>query len=193
MNRDIVLRLLARQTELTETESDFFFSALQPVRLRTGDLIEEAGKNTPGLVLVETGCLMTFYTDRDGHDYVAQFATSGWWTGDLQSIFSGQPSAYTTRALAESSVWVLSKARMDDLFSRFSVFDRYFRILFQKSLVAHQKRIIEAFSLTAEERYERFRARHPHLEQFVPLKYVALYLGITPEFLSKLRRKKAGG
>jgi hypothetical protein len=79
---------------------------------------------------------------------------------------------------------------MDDLLARFSVFEKYFRILFQKSLVTHQKRIIDTFSLTAEQRYEQFRHRYPHLEQFVPLKYIASYLGITPEFLSKVRRKK---
>lgn len=69
------------------------------------------------------------------------------------------------------------------------VFEKYFRIIFQNSLVTHQHRLIQNFSATAEERYHTFQQKYPWLEQFVPQKYIASYLGITPEFLSKIRRK----
>ncbi|MCU0398051.1 MAG: hypothetical protein MUC73_08105 [Cyclobacteriaceae bacterium] len=62
--------------------------------------------------------------------------------------------------------------------------------MFQNSLVTHQNRIVQAFSFSAEERYDYFQQKYPQLEQFVPLKYIASYLGITPEFLSKIRRKR---
>lgn len=190
MNRDIVTNLLARTIPLTDNEKDVFFSALQSVPLAPGAFIETANTVTPGLMLVETGCLMTYYEDRNVDSHVIQFATTGWWTGDLQSISNQQPSLYFTRALAQSNVWVLSKARLDDLLNRGAVFEKFFRVLFQKSLVTHQNRIIEAHSLTAEARYENFRRRYPQLEQYVPQKYIASYLGMTPEFLSKVRRKR---
>lgn len=133
---------------------------------------------------------MTFFTDKEGNDQVIQFATSGWWTGDLHSLTTQQPSIYTTRALADSEVMLLPKVRMEELLERYPVFERYFRIMFQNSLVTHQNRIIEAFAITAEDRYTRFQKKYPQLEQYVPLKYIASYLGITPEFLSKIRRRK---
>jgi CRP-like cAMP-binding protein len=79
---------------------------------------------------------------------------------------------------------------MDQLLDKYPKFERYFRILFQNSLITHQDRIVQNFSDTAEDRYEQFRQKYPSLEQYVPLKYIASYLGITPEFLSKIRRRQ---
>jgi hypothetical protein len=79
---------------------------------------------------------------------------------------------------------------MDEMLERYPVFEKYFRIIFQNSLITYQNRIIQAFTHTADDRYANFQEQYPQLEQFVPLKYIASYLGITPEFLSKIRRKR---
>jgi CRP-like cAMP-binding protein len=86
-------------------------------------------------------------------------------------------------------VLLLPKSHMDQLLNEAPVFEKYFRIIFQNSLITHQNRIIQSYSSTAEERYLAFREKYSTLEQYVPLKYIASYLGITPEFLSKVRRK----
>lgn len=192
MDRSI-LSHITRHVTLTQTEEDFFISILLPLKIKQGDFIEKAGEVTYHFIHVNSGCLMTYFTDKEGDDQVIQFATAGWWTGDLHSLTTMQPSIYTTRALADSDILLLPKVRMDELLERYPVFERYFRIMFQNSLVTHQNRIIEAFANTAEDRYQNFQKKYPHLEQFVPLKYIASYLGITPEFLSKIRRKRMNG
>ena len=189
MDRSI-LSHITRHVNLTKKEEDFFISILLPLKLKQGDFAEKAGEITYNFIHVNTGCLMTCFTDKEGDDQVIQFATSGWWTGDLHSLTTQQPSIYTTRALADSEMLLLPKVRMEELLERYPVFERYFRIMFQNSLVTHQNRIIEAFSFTAEDRYTNFQKKYPQLEQFVPLKYIASYLGITPEFLSKIRRRR---
>jgi len=189
MNRSI-LSHITRHVKLTKAEEDFFIALLLPVKLKQGEFVEKAGEVTSNFIHVNSGCLMTYFTDKEGNDQVIQFATSGWWTGDLHSLTTQQPSIYTTRALADSEVMLLPKVRMEELLDRHPVFERYFRIMFQNSLVTHQNRIIEAFSITAEDRYTNFQKKYPQLEQFVPLKYIASYLGITPEFLSKIRRRR---
>jgi len=192
MDRSI-LSHITRHVTLTKSEEDFFISLLLPVKLKQGEFAEKAGEITYHFIHVNSGCLMTYFTDKDGDDQVIQFATAGWWTGDLHSLTTMQPSIYTTRALADSEILLLPKVRMDELLEKYPVFERYFRIMFQNSLVTHQNRIIEAFAVTAEDRYQNFQKKYPHLEQFVPLKYIASYLGITPEFLSKIRRKRMNG
>lgn len=189
MDRSI-LSHITRHVTLTKAEEDFFISILLPVKLKQGEFAEKAGEITHNFIHVNSGCLMTYFTDKEGDDQVIQFATSGWWTGDLHSLTTQQPSIYTTRAIADSEILLLPKVRMEELLERFPVFERYFRIMFQNSLVTHQNRIIEAFAFTAEDRYTNFQKKYPQLEQFVPLKYIASYLGITPEFLSKIRRKR---
>jgi CRP-like cAMP-binding protein len=135
------------------------------------------------------GCLMAYYTDSDGVERVLQFATTSWWTGDLHSFTKHEPSIYSTRALVDSEVLLMTVNGLNSLLERVPKFEKYFRILFQNSLVAHQQRIMQSISFTAEQRYESFRERYPTLEQFVPQKYIASYLGVTPEFLSKIRRR----
>jgi CRP-like cAMP-binding protein len=188
-NQEILFHI-RKNIKPTPEEERFFISLLNPAKLKQGEFIEKTGEVTYNFIHVTSGCLMTYYTDKEGNDQVIQFATAGWWTGDLHSLTTQQPSIYTTRALADSEILQLPKVRMEELLDRYPIFERYFRIMFQNSLVTHQKRIIEAFSVTAEARYHNFQKRYPHLEQFVPLKYIASYLGITPEFLSKIRRKE---
>ncbi len=190
MDYQNILAAIKRHVTLTKEEELFFIALLVPQYLKQGEFAEKTGDVTHNFIHVNTGCLMTYYTDKDDNDQVIQFSTTGWWTGDLHSLTTLEPSIYSTRALADSEILMLPKVRMEELLERYPKFERYFRIMFQNSLVTHQKRIIEAFSCPAEKRYENFRKRYPQLEQYVPLKYIASYLGITPEFLSKIRRKK---
>ncbi len=186
----LILSNIRRQVDLTPEEEAFLLAVLIPASFKQGELAQPAGEVARNMIHVNTGCLMTYYTDRGGDEKVIQFASGGWWTGDLHSLTTHEPSIFETRALADSTIFFLPGVRMDELMTRYPVFERYFRITFQNSLVTHQKRIIQAYSFTAEERYDDFQKKYPQLELFVPLKYVASYLGITPEFLSKIRRKR---
>lgn len=185
-----ILANIRRHVDMTGEEEAFLTAVLVPVVLKQGDFIQKAGEIAHNMIYVDAGCLMTYFTDKNGYDQVIQFATTGWWTGDLHSLATQEPSIYATRALADSEIFLLPKIRIDELLSRYPAFERYFRITFQNSLVTHQKRIVETLSSNAEERYLHFEKKYPQLEQYVPLKYVASYLGITPEFLSKIRRKR---
>lgn len=190
MDTHLILSTIGRHVTVTAEEEQFLTAILVPVTYRQGDIVDSAGEVTRNMIHVNSGCLMTYFTDKDANEQVIQFASSGWWTGDLHSLTTHEPSIYSTRALADTSAFFLPSIRMDELLMRHPVFERYFRITFQNSLVTHQKRIIQSLSLTAEERYTQFQLKYPQLEQFVPLKYVASYLGMTPEFLSKIRRKR---
>lgn len=185
-----LLASILRHIDLSDSEVAYFSGLLVPGSVKQGEFIENSGKVTPHFIHVVSGCLMTYFPDKDGHDHVIQFATAGWWTGDLHSFTQQVPSIYSTRALADSEVVYLPKTDMDQLLEKVPKFERFFRIIFQNSLVTHQQRIIQNFSASAEERYEFFLQKYPSLEQYVPLKYIASYLGITPEFLSKIRRKR---
>lgn len=189
MNTSSILSQVGRHITLDEKETEYFTSILIPRKLKQGELVEEPGEPTRYMIHVHSGCLMTYYTDKEGFDHVVQFSTAGWWTGDLHSLTKKTPSIYTTKALADSEVFLLPSNSMDQLLEKHMKFERYFRIIFQNSLVTHSFRILQRLSATAEERYLSFREKYPSLEQYVPLKYIASYLGITPEFLSKIRRK----
>jgi CRP-like cAMP-binding protein len=189
VNHDIILTAIGKYISLLPDEQDFLLASLVPQHIRQGEFLEHAGDPAKYLTYVNSGCLMTYFTDANGHDHVLQFATTGWWTGDLTCYVKNIPNIYSTKALADSDVLLLPKVGMDTLLEKFPKFERYFRIIFQNSLITHQERILQGFSATADERYQHFLDKYPTLEQYVPQKYIASYLGITPEFLSKIRRK----
>ena len=189
MTTTTILASVNTHISLTEEETAYFSSLLLPLKVKQGEMPEKIGEPTRYFTYVNLGCLMSYFTDQNGTDHVMQFATSGWWTGDLPSFTHQIPSIHATRALTDSEILLLPKQSMDQLLHKYPKFERYFRILFQNSLINHQNRIIQNLSAKAEERYLSFLKKYPSLEQYVPLKYIASYLGITPEFLSKIRRK----
>lgn len=191
MDASGIISQISKHVTLDEKEALYFSSLFIPAKIKQGEFIEKVGKVTTNFVYVNSGCLMTYFTDADGTDHVIQFAMAGWWTGDLHSFTKEEPSIYSTRALADSEVFYLPKDDMEKMLEKLPKLERYFRILFQNSIVSHQHRLIQNLSVTADQRYENFSKRYPSLEQYVPLKYIASYLGITPEFLSKIRRKRA--
>lgn len=184
-----ILQTIEKHVPLSKEEGNYFLSLVEMRTLKQNELIEKAGEVSHYFIYVKSGCLMSYYTDKESVDYVMQFSMAGWWTGDLNSFTKKVPSAYTTRALADSELLLIEIKNLELLLERFPVFEKYFRILFQNSLITHQNRIAQNISATAEERYVAFQKKYPSLEQYVPLKYVASYLGITPEFLSKIRRR----
>lgn len=189
MQANQLLTGVKRHITLTQEEEEFFVGSFVPKSVKQNELLEEPGEPTRFFMFVNSGCLMTYYTDNNGHDHVMQFAMPGWWTGDLGSIMKGTPSLFSTRALAESEVLLITRNSLEQLFEKHPRFERFYRILFQNSLITQQGRILQNLSAPAEERYRNFTKKYPTLEQFVPQKYIASYLGITPEFLSKIRRK----
>jgi CRP-like cAMP-binding protein len=184
-----LLDSVKRHITLSKEEEDFFVGCFIPKSVKQNEFLEEPREPTRFFMFVNSGCLMTYYTDGNGHDHVMQFAMPGWWTGDLGSIMKGTPSLFSTRALAESEVMLITRNSLDQLLEKYPRFEKFYRILFQNSLITQQGRILQNLSAPAEERYLNFTKKYPTLEQFVPQKFIASYLGITPEFLSKIRRK----
>lgn len=191
MDRIEIVQNFRKYVSLSDEDTSTFFDNAEKVKLKKNEhLILQGNDNTP-LALIKTGCLMTYFTDEKENDHVIQFGRDMWWTTDLESFENNIPSEYSIKAMAPSEVYVFSKSAFETTLRQATAFERYFRIIFQKSLVSHQRRIIRNISYTAEEKYKAFKELYPNLEMIVPQKYIASYLGITPEFLSKTRKQLA--
>lgn len=136
---------------------------------------------------VLSGCLRTYITDNKGTEHILGFSTPGWWTGNLQNFYNDKPSQLNIQAILDTEILFITKETKEKLFLSGAVFERYFRILTERSLIAFQERTLEILSLSAEERYWKFYSQYPDLMLKLPQKYVAGYIGVTPEFLSKMK------
>jgi CRP-like cAMP-binding protein len=187
---NLIVSQIKQHLSLDKSEIYLINSMLIPRPFKQGEIIVEAASPAQYMIFVNDGYLMTYYTDKKDTDHVVQFATTGWWTGDMFSLLNNVPTLYTTRALSDGEILIFPKASHEQLLNSNPKFEKYFRIIFQRSMMWLQLRLVENFSADAKTRYLSFSEKFPKIEQFVPQKYIASYLGITPEFLSKLKKTK---
>src|SRR6201986_361751 len=109
---------------------------------------------------------------------------------DMYSLISQKPGTLNIEALEDTEIILLSKTNQEKLYLEVPKFERFFRILTENSLVANQQRIVDNLSLTADERYHLFCKRYPTLIDHLPLKQIASYIGVTPEFFFLRMKKK---
>lgn len=193
MDTDLILKNVAKHISLTGKEEALFLSVLEPAALRRKELFLEAGKICSYSAFVLHGALKSYTIDADGKEHILSFATKDWWISDLYSLISRKPAILYIQAIADSDVLMLSRDNQQLLFEKVPKFERFFRILVENSLVANQQRLIDNMSSPAEDRYLRFIKRYPSIPSCVPQHNIASYLGITPEFLSKIRARLARG
>ncbi|MBN4081121.1 Crp/Fnr family transcriptional regulator [Caldithrix abyssi] len=189
MNTDLIHTNIAQHISLTDDEVDFFNSILQPRFVKRKEHFFRSGHMCMHENFVTRGCLRTYYIDSEGVERILSFSTENSWTGDTQSFWTQSPTLFNIEALEDTELIQIGKSDLEKLFKRVSKFERFFRMIANDSLIAQQKRIIQSLACSAKERYIDFRRDYPELELRIAQKHIAAYLGITPEFLSALRKK----
>ncbi len=182
-----ILANVAKYISLTASEKKYFCSLLTLKRLRKRQYVLQAGEISRSDSFVTKGCLRAYYIDDDGNERIVQFALEGWWIGDMASMATGQPAKLTIDAMEDSEVLQIEKKNFDLLVEKIPKFERFFRLLLTNAFIAHQHRILSHLSGGAEERYLELRTKYPNFEKRIPLRHIASYLGVTPEFLSRMR------
>ena len=182
---------ITENIEISEAEFDFAKTLFIPKKLRKKRFLFGEGDICKYTVFVEKGLLRSFTVDDKGGEHILQFSLAGWWSADLYSFLTGEPSPYYVEAVEDSELLLITKPSWDLLLKEVPAFERYFRILIQNNLIATQRRLIGSFSETAEEKYNRLLKEFPDIVQRVPQHMIASYIGITRETLSRIRSQIA--
>jgi CRP-like cAMP-binding protein len=187
MSFQLILDNLAKHIHLTPAEQDIFITYLQTKKIKRKQFLLTDGDICKYSAFVTSGCLRGYTVDKGGIEHVLSFAPPDWWIADMYSLLSQKPGILNIEALEDTEVLLLSKANQEKLYLEIPKFEHFFRILIENSLVASQQRLIDGLSLTAEERYHNFCKRYPTLIDHLPQKQIASYIGVTPEFFSRMR------
>jgi len=191
MKEEIIIKNISKHITLDEEERKYFMSVLHYKKLERGKNLLNFGEIAKSQFFVIDGCLRNYSIDEEGKEHVIAFAPKDWWISDLYSYLTETPAEYTIDALIPTEVFEITKRDMEEVYVRIPKFERFFRILFQNAIVNQMRRIRQVLSVPAEERYKVFIKQYPGIYEQIPLKYIASYLGISPEFLSKIRNKIA--
>lgn len=191
MDYSILLNNFSKHILLTKAEQEYTKGLFEYKKINSKNHLLKQGDICKQSAFVLNGCLRGYTIDSNGFEHVLSFAPTDWWIGDMYSLLSQKPGNLNIEAMVDTEVVLLSKINQDKLYKKVPKFERFFRIIIEKSLIAYQQRLNDNLSLTAEERYKKFCKTYPQLINDISQKQIAAYIGVTPEFLSKLRAKQA--
>lgn len=183
-----IINHVLKRIHLTKEEQDYFSSLLTIRSILPRQYLVQQGEVCQYESFVCKGFLRSFYMDDKGNDHTLHFAFEDWWITDSTSFLLHEPASRNIVALEHSILLQLDKARLDQLYLNIPAFERFWRIMHQNACMAQDQRILNAISMNGADRYKALIQKYPTLEQHMPQKHIASYLGITPVFLSKIRK-----
>ncbi|MBR9757818.1 MAG: Crp/Fnr family transcriptional regulator [Algicola sp.] len=191
MNFKPLLDYIAQYVALSEEERDFLVSKLRYRRYLKGQFILQQGDVSKTECFIVKGCTKMFFVDDEGQEHIVMFSIEDWWTSDLGSFSAQIPSDFNVQCLEDTETIQFHIDVIEEVFERIPKMERFFRKIIEKAYVSSQKRIVRNFSMAAKARYLYFRETYPKMERRIPQYMIASYLGITKEFLSKIKSQLA--
>jgi CRP-like cAMP-binding protein len=186
MDHSLLLSSIAKHVTLEKAEEDYLVSLLHYKKAKRKQFVLEEGDVSSKIVFVTSGCLRSYAVDKNGTEHVLQFAPAGWWIVDMRSYITGEPARLSIDAIEDTEYLFFHKTDFEELNLKVPKFERFNRILGQNAIATYQHRQIDNAIFAAMERYANFCQLYPSLIKTLPQKQVASYIGVTPEFLSKM-------
>ncbi len=183
-------KYVAKCIKLSADEKEYFHSLLKYKKVKKKTTLLKAGEVCDFEAYIISGCARVYYVDENGFEVDLLFAIEDWWLSDLASFSQQKPAQLYIETLEECELLVISYTSKEKLFKKVPIFERLFRLMVQRTHETMMNRLISNISKPAEVRYQEFIKKYPTIPQRVPQQLIAAYLGISPEFLSKIRGKK---
>lgn len=188
-----IIKHFERYLPLDQQEIEALTSRLITRKIKRKQFILQDGDICKHFTYVVEGCFKMYGMDNSGTEHNLLFASEDDWIGDLSSLHKEHTSKLFIEALEPSVIYQISKIDLWHLYTHFPKFDRCFRVIVEDKYIELQNRLLQTFSAHASQRYDSFLEQYPHLINRLPNTQIASYLGITPEFLSKIRKEKRSG
>jgi CRP-like cAMP-binding protein len=180
---------LEARASFTPDDLQFITAKFVPTTLRAGDFLQRAGAPARHSAFVARGCLRTYTIDAKGKEHIVKFAPETWWVTDLVSLSTGAPAEYFVEAIEDSDLLLVDLKSHEAIVETVPGYATAYRKGLQKHTAAKDKRIVSSLSASAQDRYLQFLETYPTLVTRVPQWMLASYLGVTPETVSRIRRK----
>ena len=182
---------VSRCGSFSTADLEIFNTLLEPKSVRKKTMLLQEGDICNFEAYIKKGCARSYYIDENGFELTMEFAVEDWWVSDVSSFHEHLPSNMFIETLEDCELLVLNPGTKELLLQQVPGFERFFRILIQRHMTVVQNRLYQTIAWPAQDRYLQFLKTYPQIPQRVAQHYIASYLGISPEFLSKIRTKMA--
>ena len=185
---DVLFNHIQNKVSLTDADKKAIAPFFIPKKIRKRQYLLQEGDVCKYLAFVAKGLLRTYNVDDKGDEHMSIFGWEGWWVSDFNSFLSAEPAVFNIDAIEDAELFLISLANYDALTLAVPVMDRYFRILYQNSLVTKERRLMSSITHSAEEKYVQLAESSPQIIERIPQNLIASYLGIAPETLSRIKK-----
>lgn len=185
-----IVKHFDKYLRLDNVEKEALTSRLTERKIKRKQYILQEGDTCKYFTYVVEGCFKMYGVDKSGTEHNLLFASEDDWITDIDSLHKERPSKLFIEAVEPSVILQISKGDLWYLYTNYPMFDRNFRVIIEDKYIELQNRLLQTFSTTAYERYESFLEQYPKLANRLPNTQIASYIGITPEFLSKIRNER---
>ena len=183
-----ILGNIRKYVTLTEEETEKLISIIRTKKIKKRELIDQPSYVCNSRNYIEKGAFRSYFIDKEGKEHTVQIAIEDHFTSDFYSYITQTPATLFVEALEDSIILQMSYEDIEKLCKEIHALSEYFRITTERAFAFSRKRALSNLSLTAEERFLELEQRYPNIVYRVPQKVIASYLGITPEFMSKIRK-----
>ena len=185
---DTFLKYLQDKITLSDEEVELIRSVSILKKLRKRQYLLQEGDVWRYNAFVCSGFLKTFSIDDKGQEHIMNFSPENYWTGDRESLATGNPSRFNIDAIEDAEIILITKENFESICQQIPQLNNLANAILQKSFIVSQNRIHANISLSAEEKYQNFLVKFPSITNRVPQHMIASYIGITPETLTRIRR-----
>lgn len=183
-------KYILKFADLSDNEADTFVQAFDEIQVKKRQYIVQPNFTAKHRNFVVKGAFRSFVVGDNGSDHTISFAIEDWWISDYNSYIYQQPATMFVMALEDSVVMQLAFEKEQALKMQNHKFEQIFRIMAERGLAFQQRRMISNLTQTAQERYDLFIKKYPQIAQRLPQYALASFLGMSTEFLSRIRHNK---
>jgi CRP-like cAMP-binding protein len=187
---ELLAKHILKRVQLTDEELAFMLSQFKVARIKKRQFVVQPGFTAKHRNFVYSGAFRAYVVIDSGEDHTIQFAIEDWWITDYNSFFNGEAATMFVVALEDSVILQLNRENEDLLKRTNHHYETFFRVSAERAQAFHFRQLISNLTQTAEDRYENFLQKYPQIVNRVPQYALASYLGMTTEYLSKLRNRR---
>ena len=184
-----LIKHIRKFIELDDSSSEVLSNYFNALTYKKKEFLLKEGQVCRSIHFVEKGCIRMFFVNNKTTEQITQFAMENWWIADYFSFIDNKPSPYFIQTIEKSEILSIDTVSFEAMLKELPQMERYFRIIMQRAVAASQLRNKLTYELSKEEFYIHFCTSFPEFVQRVPQYMVASYLGLTPEYVSELRKK----
>jgi len=190
MKESAIVPYMNKFVTLADDEAAEVEASFEHILVKKRQLIVQPFFTVSHRYYVLSGAFRSYVIDESGQEHTISLAIDDWWITDYNSYIFQRPATLYVVALENSAVLRLSYTKEKELKEKNHKYETFFRIIAERGLAYHQRRLISNLTETAEERYRNFTDKYSMIVQRVPQYAVASFLGMTTEYFSKLRKRQ---